>query len=156
MSQKVFDRIVSLLRENNISYKLFEHEPVFTSDEAANVRGTNPAAGAKALIFRADENFIMLVLPGNKRVDSKKFKKDFDIKDLRFASPEQVEEITNGVKIGAVHPIGSLHRLPVYVDPSLGENEKIVFNAGLHEKSIEIAYRDYIGLVKPKVANFAV
>ena len=34
----VFEKIINLLQKNNVNYQLFEHEPVFTSEQAAKVR----------------------------------------------------------------------------------------------------------------------
>jgi Ala-tRNA(Pro) deacylase len=155
VSVTVFQRIIKLLSDNKISYKLIEHEPIFTSEQAAKVRGTDLKSGAKALVFIADKEPIMIVVPGDKRVDLRKFKDTFKIKNLAMASSEEVEDFIEGVKVGAVHPFGNLHGLPVYVDQSLGRNKEIVFNAGLHEKSIKMSYQDYYRLVKPRLGNFA-
>lgn len=35
----IFEQILALLEKHNISYRLTEHEPVRTSEEAARVRG---------------------------------------------------------------------------------------------------------------------
>lgn len=156
MSEAVYQKIVKFLSDNNITYQLFEHEPVYTSEQAAKVRGSSLKAGAKALIFMADKKPIMIVVPGDKKVDIRKFKDTFKIKDLAMARPEEVEDFTDGVKIGAVHPLGNLHGLSVYMDQSLGRNKEIVFNAGLHDKSIEMRYQDYYRLVKPKLGNFTI
>ena len=69
----------------------------------------------------------MIVLPGAARFDSKKARDILNAKDIRFASEEEVENITNGVKSGGVPPFGNLFNIPVYVDQSLLENEKIIF-----------------------------
>lgn len=154
MSQKVFEKIIEILKDNQINYQLLKHEPVFTSEEAAKVRGTSIKQAAKALVFYADKMPIMIVLPGDKKIDVKKFKKAHQAKDLRMATPKEVEELI-GVKIGAVHPLGMIHGLPVYVDNSLGKNQEVVFSAGLHTRSIKMKYRDWFRLAKPKLGNFS-
>ena len=155
MSENVYLKIIKFLDERKVYYQVFEHEPVFTSEQAAEVRGTDIKQGAKALVFVADKKPIMLVISGDKKVDMKKFKQTYGIKNLAFATPDEVGKFTEGVKIGAVHPLGVIHRLPVYVDGSLGTNKEIVFNAGLHHKSIKMYYRDYYKLVKPILGNFS-
>lgn len=153
---KVFEKIKQFLNTNKIEYEVISHEPVFTSEQAAKVRGSSIKTGAKALIFQADKKPIMIVVPGDKKVDARKFKDKFKIKDLAFAKPEEVEQIAEGVKIGAVHPLGNLCNLPVYVDKSLGRNKEIVFNAGRHDKSIKMSYQDYYRAVKPIIASFVI
>jgi len=154
VSELVFQRIIKLLSNKNIKYQLLEHKPVFTSEQAAKLRGTSLRIGAKALIFLADKRPIMIVISGDKKVDTRKFKNMFKIKNLVMATPGEVERLMD-IKVGAIHPLGNLHNLPVYVDESLNRNKKIVFNAGLHDKSIKMEYQDYCKLVKPKLGNFA-
>ena len=52
-------------------------------------------------------------------------------------------------------PFGNLYDLEVYVAEVLTADEEIVFNAGSHTELIRMAYRDFEGLVKPKVLKFA-
>jgi Ala-tRNA(Pro) deacylase len=154
MNQVVFEKIVNLLDNDKVDYQLFEHKPVYTSEEAARIRGTSLGQGAKALVVFADKKPMMIVVPGDRRIDFKKFKAAYQVKDLRMATPEEVEELT-GAKVGAVPPLGIIHHLPTYVDQSLGKNEEIAFNAGLHTKSIKMKYQDWFRLVKPKLGDFS-
>src|SRR5258706_13042188 len=136
-----YNRIIHLLKENNIIYTELRHAPVRTSEEAAKVRpDISLSQGAKALIVRYKSNeehkYAMLVIPGDKRFDSKKVKLLLNSKDLTFASTEDVVRITNGVVPGGVPPFGNLFGLDVFVNPSLLQNEEIAFNAG--DKSITI------------------
>ena len=101
----------------------------------------------------ADKKPIMLVLSAATKVDSKAFKKAFNVKDLRMATETEVTNLT-GLKIGSVPPFGNLFDVSVFVDKKLGKNKKIVFNAGLHEKSIKMNYQDFIDLVNPKLGEF--
>src|SRR5688572_13873603 len=102
-----FEKIIQLLDSNNIQYRLVEHQPVFTSEEAAKVRGFELKQGAKSLILKSPDGFVMAVVPGNKKLDSKKLKKILGVKDIRFATAEEVKQVA-GVEIGAVYPFGQL------------------------------------------------
>lgn len=149
----VYKKIIILLKERAIDYQEFEHEPVLTSEQAAQARGTAIGQGAKALVMMADSLPIMLVISAAYKIDTKKFKHLFNIEDLKMATPEEVEKIT-GTKVGAVPPFGNLFSLPTYVEETLGVNKKIAFNAGLHTKSIEVSFKDYISIVKPQFGSF--
>lgn len=151
----VFEKIISLLNSKKVRYQLIEHEPVHTSAQAALVRGTAPEQGAKALVMCSDGVPVMLVLPGNLKVDLKSFKSKFGIKNLQMALPEEVEKIT-GVKIGAVPPFGNLFNLKLFVDTKLGINENIAFNAGDHSKSIVMSYHDFASLTSPIISDFSI
>lgn len=152
--QRLYEMIINLLKENKIDFEPYGHEPVYTSEQAAKVRGTKIEQGAKALVMMADRKPVMLVISAAKKIDTKKFKKTFGIKDLRMATAEEVKTLT-GTEIGAVPPFGNLVNLSTYVDESLGKNEEITFNAGLHTRSVKMKYQDWLDLVKPQVGNFS-
>src|SRR5688572_28929599 len=103
----VLDRIIALLDKVEASYDLLRHAPVFTSEEAAQVRGTSLASGAKALVCKADERFVMFVLPANRKLDSKLAMAALGIKSLRLASREEVLELT-GLAPGSIPHFGQL------------------------------------------------
>jgi aspartyl-tRNA synthetase len=153
-TESVFEKIKNLLDQNKIEYKLMEHKAVFTSEDAAAVRKTELKLGAKALIMKADKKPIMIVVPGDKKVDTSLFKKTYQIKDLEMAKPDEVKTVT-GVEIGAVPPFGNLFKIPLYFDKTIIENETIFFNAGSHSKSISMNGLDLEKATKPIVGNFS-
>jgi Ala-tRNA(Pro) deacylase len=139
----VFERIEAKLQQAGVPYTVTRHAPVFTSEEAAAVRGTPLASGAKALVVKAGEAFVLLVLPADRKLESKTARTSLGVKSLRFATAEEVERLT-GLKPGSIPPFGSLFGLPTYCDPALGANESINFNAGDHAISVHLAYADYL------------
>lgn len=152
---EVYSAIVDKLKISKISdFREYTHEPVFTSEAAAKVRGTDIDQGAKALVMYGDKKPIMIILPGSTHADLKAFKKLYKIKDLRMATAEEVMQLTS-LPIGAIPPFGSLFGIQSYVEESLSKNMRIVFNAGLHEKSIEMNYIDWEHIEKPSVGLFA-
>jgi prolyl-tRNA editing enzyme YbaK/EbsC (Cys-tRNA(Pro) deacylase) len=156
--QIVTNKIINLLEGNNLWFELFEHTPVITSEEAAKIRnGYSQHQGTKAMIVRIKLNrnkkkFVMLVVPGDLKFDNKKIKKEFLAKDVCLASEEEVSEVTGGVQIGGVPPLGNLFGLEVLVDPTVLLNEKIIFSAGDRRISIAMKSEDYKNLVKPQIA----
>ena len=52
-------------------------------------------------------------------------------------------------------PFGGLYGVAGYVDASLAEAGKIVFEAGTHSDAIKMRYTDYARVTKPAVADFA-
>lgn len=152
--------IQELLKEHNMWYEAFEHTPVKTSEEAASLRtGYTIQQGAKALLLkvkpRGDKTkFIMCVLSGDRRLSSARVKSEIDLKEIRFATQDEVYRITDGVVPGGVPPFGNLFGLDVYVDATLLQNEKIVFNAGDRRFSIAMLSKDYVDLVEPVIKNF--
>ena len=150
----VLERIRALMKEHHADFHVTSHPPVYTSEEAAQVRGESLQSGAKALILKVDDGFALFVLPGDRRMNSKRIKRAAGVKHLRFATPEEVETLT-GLTIGSIPPFGSLFGMRTFCDPLLGENEKINFNAGEHTVSIRMRYVDYIAVERPALVEFA-
>lgn len=158
----VVQAILRILDAAKIAYKTFEHEAVRTSEEAAALRPDYTLAqGAKALIIRIKrpndtgetvQEFVQVVVPGDQKFNTKKVKAVLEAKDLRFASEEEVKELTGGVQPGGVPPFGNIFGLPVVVDVSLLEHEQIIFNAGDRRFSISMRSEDFQKVVKPIVA----
>lgn len=147
-----FEVIVQLLESEKVAYQLLEHEPVYTSKQAAEIRGARLAEGAKSLLLKANKEFILVVLPGDQKLDSKKIKTIMGTKKLRFATPEEVVDIM-GCEIGACYPLGNILEMRTFVDPKLGRNETIWFNPGLHDKTIRLSWIDYERLVQPEILD---
>src|SRR4051794_22176209 len=129
MPETVLDRLEARLRAAGIPYEVLQHAPVFTSEEAAAVRGSTLASGAKALVMKAGEAFVLLVLPADRKVDSRRLRPLLGARSVRFADRAELERLT-GLQPGAVPPFGSLFGLPTYCDPDLGASPSINFNAG--------------------------
>lgn len=154
MTESIFLRLEGLLTERGVDFVVLRHQPVFTSEEAAAVRGVALSTGAKALICKVDDRFLMFVIPGDRKLDSKAVRQALGIHALRFASREELSELT-GLPPGAVPPFGSLFGLPTYCDTRLGENERINFNAGDNSISISLRYEDYLKIENPTLGSFA-
>lgn len=154
MPDVAVERVQRLLTGKAIPYELLHHAPVFTSEEAAAVRGTPLASGAKALVCKADDRFVLIVLPADRKLAGKAVRKGEGVKSLRFASREEVERLT-GLAPGSIPPFGSLFGLATWCDQRLGEHPRINFNAGDHAISISMTYTDYVAVEQPKLGTYA-
>jgi Ala-tRNA(Pro) deacylase len=151
MATSVFERLQAKLNEAGVAFSVSRHQPVFTSEEAAAVRGAPLASGAKALVVKAGDAFALLVLPADRKLDSKKARTHLGAKSVRFATREEVEQLT-GLQPGSIPPFGSLFGLATWCDPDLGANASINFNAGDHTISVQMSYADFVAVEKPTLA----
>src|SRR5262245_40824801 len=148
MSATVFERVQSKLTEAGIAFGVLRHAPVYTSEEAAAVRGARLSSGAKGLIVKAGDQFVMFGVPADRKLDSKKARSALGVKGTRFASREEVEQMT-GLQPGSIPPFGSLFGLRTYCDPALSDSPSINFNAGDHAISVQMAYAELIRIEGP-------
>jgi len=150
----VTDRLIALLDEAGAEYRIVEHEPVFTSEQAAEERGTGLEEGAKALVVKADDDYYNLVISASKRVDNSKLRRIVGTRRIRFARPEELNELT-GCWPGAVPPFGRLFDLPTLLDKSLAEMQQVSFNAGSHTVSVVMPGDDFRRALAAQMTEFA-
>jgi Ala-tRNA(Pro) deacylase len=143
--------IISILKKNSVDYEVTEHEPVYTNPAMAEALGVSEAETVKSLVLLTKEKeMVVLVLPGNKKVDWKKAAAGIGTKKVSFAKPDQVSERV-GCEVGCVPPFGQLTPLPVYMDKDLISKDEVYFNPGLHHKSFKIKAWDLKKLCNPKI-----
>lgn len=146
----VTERLERFLRERGAGFRVMEHAPVFTSEEAARVRGTPIESGAKALVFLAGDRPVHVVLPGARRVDNARLRAVLGTRTLRFATLAELLALTGCVP-GAVPPFGNLFGLPALVDEALAERKEIAFSAGSNTVSIIMRGDDFLRLSDARV-----
>lgn len=141
--------IAALLQEANIEYSVVEHEPVYTNPAMAQALNVTESETVKSLVLMTKEKkMVVLVLPGDKKVDWKKAAAGIGTKKVSFAKPEQVLEKV-GCEVGCVPPFGQLTQLPIYMDPELTKKDYVYFNPGKHDKSYRIKAWDLKKISRP-------
>jgi Ala-tRNA(Pro) deacylase len=118
------------------------------------VRGAPLASGAKALICKAGENFVLFVMPADRRLDSKQARKALGVRGVRFATHEEVKALTT-LEPGSIPPFGQLFGFATYCDEHLCAQTRINFNAGDHAISVNMASADYLTVEKPALGKFS-
>lgn len=148
---KTSSAILALLDGSRVPYRLVEHAPTATSEDSARARGEPLAAGAKALVLKAgDTRFVNVVFRATRRLDSRKARTALGVSKLRFASADELLELT-GLLPGSVPPFGSpVLELPLYIDTSLASYPKVAFNAGDLCLSIILDTEDYLRVAMPE------
>lgn len=116
--------LFSILTKLGIDYKRYEHEPVYTVEEANKISGNIPGAHVKNLFVcsRKDLNYYLIILPDEKKADLKKISKEIDDKGLHLASEESLLKYLN-IKPGNVGPFSLIYdkekAVTVLIDRSL-------------------------------------
>ena len=151
----VLEGLKSFLDSRGIAYRSVHHEPTRTSEESAKARGEDIAIGGKAILMKVGDEFKLFVLSAARKIDSKKIKEHVGAKKLRFATAEELLQLT-GLVPGSVPPFGRpILPFDLYVDTSITLNEKIAFNAGSLTTSIIMSCRDYLSLAAPEIFDFS-
>ncbi len=136
------ENIIRIMSQHGIEYAIHEHEPVYTNPAMAEALGVSEAETVKSLVLITKEKaLIVLVMPGNKKVDWKAAARTANTKKVTFAKPDAVSQAV-GCEVGCVPPFGHLTELPIYLDPDLMQQNQVYFNPGVHDKSFKVSSRD--------------
>jgi Ala-tRNA(Pro) deacylase len=110
---------------------------------------------AKPAIVRLDRKMIMAVLPACNLVDFDRLKRVAGAGHAELAPEEEFQNLFPECEVGAIPPFGNLYGLEAFVDETLIEDQEIAFSAGSHRELLRMAFRDFEGIVKPKVVGFS-
>ena len=120
--QETYDYLTS----HGVDFEVTEHPAVFNMAEVAEIQLPHPEADAKNLFIRDDKklHYYMITVQGGKRVDLKKFRKQHGLRNLSFASADDLKSILDLIP-GAVTPLGLLNdqerRVELYLDAEFFE-----------------------------------
>ena len=145
----VLSSLRAWLTGDGIQFEELRHAPTRTSEESAAARGEPLSNGGKALLLKVDDTFGLFVLPADRRLNSRAIRDELGARRTRFASAEELMELT-GLVPGSVPPFGEpLLPFSLHLDAKIPNNERIAFNAGSLEHSFLMSVEDYLSAAKP-------
>jgi Ala-tRNA(Pro) deacylase len=150
----ILPRLKEFLDGHHVRYEVLGHQEAYTAPEIAHALHVSGKMLAKVVIVKADERFVMAVLPSHWRIDFDRLRAALGARDVRLATEDEFKGLFPDCEIGTMPPFGNLYDIPVYVDRSLAEDEEIVFQAGTHFGAVKLRYQAFADLVHPTVAEF--
>ena len=149
-------KVLDYLDEQGCSYKVTEHNPVFTSERLATVEHVPARCVAKPVVVRAgDGHYYVCVLPADRKISLYALKQHLDVENVRLATEHEMKMLFPDVELGAEPPLGSLYGMPTLMDRSLARDKEIVFQAGTHEQSVWMTMAEYKKLAQPRILKFS-
>jgi Ala-tRNA(Pro) deacylase len=147
----IYDRLGQLLRSAGVEFRELQHEPTLTSADSAKARGEPLGVGAKALLLKCDGTFRLIVLPADRKLNSKLVRTALGVKDVRFATADELKTLT-GLVPGSVPPFGEpLLPFPLFADLDVGVRyPRVAFNAGDLRRSIIMSAADWETVARPR------
>jgi Ala-tRNA(Pro) deacylase len=148
-------KLRDFLDSKNIKYVTIEHSRAYTANEIAATAHIPGKELAKTVMVKIDGKMTMTVLPAYCKINFELLQEAAGASNVELSSEQEFKDMFPGCEIGAMPPFGNLYGMEVLVDKSLCEDEEIAFNAGSHTELIRLSYKDFEGLVKPKVVKFS-
>jgi len=116
-----------------------------TATQAASAVGCDLGAIVKSLCFTVDQELVLILAAGDRRVDEKALRRIFGVskRKIRIADTRTVERAT-GFAVGGVPPVGHLRQLKTLIDRSLARFETVYAAGGSSNTIFPIRYEDLV------------
>jgi Ala-tRNA(Pro) deacylase len=156
-------KIIKYLDDNKYKYEIIEHKTTFTAWDTSQTEKIRPQEVAKSLVIKADNDYVLALLPANRNLDKQKLLKLINAgrkkaklknyKKIDFAKEAWMKKNLPG-KVGAVSPFSFL-QLPIYTDNLLTKNKKIYLGSGEYVFSVRVNASQYLKLENPAKGAFS-
>ncbi len=123
---------VRFLREKKVDFvpHLYDYVEKGGTGESARQLGVDEHAVVKTLIFETNGKKPLIVLMhGDRQVSAKNLARHIGVKSVEPATPERASKHT-GYLVGGTSPFGTRAAMPVYVEKTIFDLEKIYTNGG--------------------------
>jgi Ala-tRNA(Pro) deacylase len=157
--QDTYTKLITLLDQNGIQYRLIDHPPEGRTELVSQMRGNAIEHAAKCIILMVKigkkvTKYVLAVVPGDARVNLNAVKALKQGTYISFASQDIAERLAGSVA-GTVLPFAFHSDLELLVDHALLENEELYFNAARLDRSMVIKTSDYLAVAKPTLGHIA-
>ncbi len=149
--------IKKFLENQNIPAKIIElGANTATSEQAAEALGVDASQIAKSLLLvNENKEPILIIAPGDKRIDKKRLAELTSSRKVKFADAELIERIT-GFSIGGVPPFGHSNKLITFMDKGLFKHSKVYASAGSDDSLLAIDPNVLREVTKSRVVNVCI
>jgi len=148
------EKVQRILTANGLTPLEFEPGSTPTVEMAARRLGVEPARIAKSLLFKTKAGaYVLVVLPGDKRVSSSAYRQTIGSK-VSMTSPDETERVT-GFRPGGVCPFG-LEGVEILLDRDLGLYPSVFPAAGNDATGVGTTLDQLVRITGGRVVDFPV
>ncbi len=136
----------SYLEKHKIEYKIYNHKAVFTVAESRNIKKKIPGRHTKCLFLKDNKNqFYLIALPAEKRLNIKLLRNKLQIKDIRFANQEELKQQLN-LTPGSVSIFGLIYQssnsIFLIIDKELWQADEVGFHPNINTSTIILTHEN--------------
>lgn len=142
-----YKMVENKLKELEIDFKIVDHPPAFTTEEADKYIEGHDGVRTKSMFLtdRKKKNFYLVILDDYKRLDMDRFKDIVGEKKVKMASENSLMEKMK-LPAGTVSPFGLLnnedHDIKFFMDKEIADQEIMTFHPNINEKTLFLKTKD--------------
>lgn len=140
------ETLKNYLKKYKISYKEHFHNPVFRFAESKSVKSDIKGVHTKCLFLKGkSNNFYLVCMSGEKRLDIKKLTSFFSEKKINFSSEKELFDNLR-VKPGSVSLFCSVYpesnKIKIVLDKQIWDSEIVNFHPNINNSTLEINHKN--------------
>lgn len=142
-----YKMVENKLNELEIDFKIVDHPPAFTTEEADKYIEGHDGVRTKSMFLtdRKKKNFYLVILDDYKRLDMDRFKDIVGEKKVKMASENSLMEKMK-LPAGTVSPFGLLnnedHDIKFFMDKEIADEEIMTFHPNTNDKTLFLKTKD--------------
>lgn len=135
------------LTDQRAAYELIAHVPTRSSIETARMCHVPARQMIKAVLLDADQDYLLAVLPANRRLELAELKSGLGFKP-HLVDEEKLAVIFDDCAVGAIPALASGYGVKTMVDDSLDDQPDVYFEAGDHASLIHMSGTEFSRLTQ--------
>jgi len=148
--------IQDFLSRQQVPFQRLVHQPAPTSSKRANSVHTQGRNVAKTVLLKnADGEYLVAVLPSDKKIDWSKLAKTTGKSGWKLATEQQAGSVFSDCETGAWPPFGSLYGVPTLVDDSFMSDSQILVEGNHRHEDYRLSFHDYLRTAQPNQATIS-
>jgi len=134
------------LIRNNVWHRFIQKAETIHTSDAAKATGVELRRVTKNLVSITDDGrHVLLIVPGDRKVDLEKAAKILGVKHLRLVAFDQAEKIS-GYPPGGTPSVGHKEKMRVLLDKTLLDYDTVYCGGGSRNRLLELKVQDIIRL----------
>lgn len=146
------------LQEEGVAFTghSFKYEEKGGTAVSSRELGVPEHAVIKTLIMETDAKEPMVILMhGDCQVSTKQMARELGVKSVSPCKPE-VAERHSGYQVGGTSPFGTRKKMPVYMEKSIMDLERIFINGGRRGYLVSLSPQELVRVLKPVLVSVGI
>ena len=148
---------IRVLKDERVEFTLrpYKYEERGGTEVAARELGVDEHTAIKTLVMEDDRKKPLIILMhGDRDVSTKELARILGVKSVHPCDPETAQKHT-GYMVGGTSPFGIRKKLPIYIEETLLNYQKILINAGRKGLLAEMATDELLRILSPQPVKVA-
>ncbi|MBC9072102.1 YbaK/EbsC family protein [Thauera sp. CAU 1555] len=145
-------RVRDFMAEHGLRYDVLSHPHSHCSSQTAQYAHVPGDSLAKCVVLEDDHGYLMAVLPSTRHVQLGMLGKALSGR-VRLVGEDELGRLFADCEPGAIPPMGAAYGMRMVVDDSLAQQAEIYFEAGDHERVIQMSREDFMAMMEMERAS---